>query len=437
MLRHNHPFASDRFRLPPEGHREYATSSASPRRRLCFEHPAVAFIFGIVLTLIAKQLVNLHSTIMVTLFLAAPSPFTPNPQPTNPASASVSPSIHHSLLAGATYLRSSRAHSVGVLRSSLRWVRDTVLEVEFSRLHMSRPRDALSENMELGRCWEFEGSAGHIAIELPDVGTITHVSVAYVPVSLLSQAAAGRAPRGVTIWSQGSPGILPSDRFIRLGEFVFDINASLRHQFFAIDPDATTVKTSLVVVEVNSNHGSSTTCLYYLGSRVYSGNNTYKLAEESLLLTQVSLVGWPHSERTYVEVLYTDDSGQECVCHFGALVMHKDFRPRAAMAEICRGTRAGGHINFETGERNQADEKYRRCRKDEFGGQISRRPRTFPNAGKSATGAPMTANATNTPLQIKERSLDSKKRQSKKERSKRVHADASSHRDGETAMSRP
>lgn len=313
MLRHNHPFASDRFRLPPEGHREYATSSASPRRRLCFEHPAVAFIFGIVLTLIAKQLVNLHSTIMVTLFLAAPSPFTPNPQPTNPASASVSPSIHHSLLAGATFasipprnlalfgggarvnyfLTSATydphgAHSVGVLRSSLRWVRDTVLEVEFSRLHMSRPRDALSENMELGRCWEFEGSAGHIAIELPDVGTITHVSVAYVPVSLLSQAAAGRAPRGVTIWGlvnattaehfsesrppssfttshKDPPGILPSDRFIRLGEFVFDINASLRHQFFAIDPDATTVKTSLVVVEVNSNHGSSTTCLYYLG----------------------------------------------------------------------------------------------------------------------------------------------------------------------------
>ncbi|KAF9486728.1 hypothetical protein BDN71DRAFT_1500164 [Pleurotus eryngii] len=299
---------------------------------------------------------------MVTLFLAAPSPFTPNPQPTNPASASVSPSIHHSLLAGATFasipprnlalfgggarvnyfLTSATydphgAHSVGVLRSSLRWVRDTVLEVEFSRLHMSRPRDALSENMELGRCWEFEGSAGHIAIELPDVGTITHVSVAYVPVSLLSQAAAGRAPRGVTIWGlvnattaehfsesrppssfttshKDPPGILPSDRFIRLGEFVFDINASLRHQFFAIDPDATTVKTSLVVVEVNSNHGSSTTCLYYLG--------VYGLVP----IDNISLVGWPHSERTYVEVLYTDDSGQECVCHFGALVMHKNER---------------------------------------------------------------------------------------------------------------
>ncbi|KAL4262454.1 hypothetical protein AB1N83_008730 [Pleurotus pulmonarius] len=310
MSPHN-PFASDRFRLPPEGLREYATSPASPRRRLWFEHPTVAFIFGIVLALIAKQVVHLHSTIMGTFFLAAPSPFTPNR--TNLAPTPISPSIHHSLPADAAlasisprnlalfgggarvnyFLTSATydphgAHSVGVLRSSLRWVRDTVLEVEFSRLHMSRPRDALSENMELGRCWEFEGSVGHIAIELPDVGTITHVSVAYVPVSLLSHVAAGRAPRGVTIWGlvnattaehfpesrppssfktslKDPPGILPSDKFIRLGEFVFDINASLRHQFFAMDPDATTVKTSLVVMEVNSNHGSSTTCLYYLG----------------------------------------------------------------------------------------------------------------------------------------------------------------------------
>ncbi len=50
------------------------------------------------------------------------------------------------------------------------------------------------------------------------------------------------------------------------------------------------------------------------------------------------------------------------------------------MAEICRGTRAGGHTNFETGESIQADEKCRRCREDECGGEINRRPWTFPNA---------------------------------------------------------
>ncbi|KAJ8693822.1 hypothetical protein PTI98_008779 [Pleurotus ostreatus] len=56
-----------------------------------------------------------------------------------------------------------------------------------------------------------------------------------------------------------------------------------------------------------------------LWSRVYSGNRSHLLANESVLLTHVALAGDQASERSYVEVHYTDDSGNKCVCHFGAL----------------------------------------------------------------------------------------------------------------------
>ncbi len=189
------------------------------------------------------------------------------------------------LLTSATY--DPREHGPYLL-DAFRWIRDTMLGVEFSRLHLSRPRDALSENMELGKCWEIEGSMGHLAVQLPDVVAVTDVSVDHVPPHLLSRADVGRAPKGITIWAlvndttarrfpeSRSPALFaanfrtPSpirltDRFVKLKEFAFDIHSSLHHQFFAVDPSASDVQTSLVVVEINSNHGSNTTCLYYVG----------------------------------------------------------------------------------------------------------------------------------------------------------------------------
>ncbi|KAF4563140.1 hypothetical protein EYR36_003589 [Pleurotus pulmonarius] len=160
------------------------------------------------------------------------------------------------LLTSATY--DPREHGPYLL-DAFRWIRDTMLGVEFSRLHLSRPRDALSENMELGKCWEIEGSMGHLAVQLPDVVAVTDVSVDHVPPHLLSRADVGRAPKGITIWAlvndttarrfpeSRSPALFaanfrtPSpirltDRFIKLKEFAFDIHSSLHHQFFAVDP---------------------------------------------------------------------------------------------------------------------------------------------------------------------------------------------------------
>ncbi|KAF7424897.1 hypothetical protein PC9H_010208 [Pleurotus ostreatus] len=287
---------------------EYAISPPALRRGAWLKRPVVAFTLGILTALLGKQSV-VHASTIIDAYL---TPHISSGQMPIDATFAVLTSITDRLLANATpasvpprnlalfgggarvnsLLTSAtynpHAHgSVGPLRRGLRWVRDTMLGVEFSRLHMSRPRDALSENMELGRCWEFEGPTGHIAIELPEVVTITDASVAYIPAPLLSQVAVGRAPRRVTMWGladnttaqhfteshapslftanhRNPPGMHYTDRFVKLGGFVFDIDSS-HHQFFAMDPDSATIQTSLVIFEVNNNHGSSTTCLYYLG----------------------------------------------------------------------------------------------------------------------------------------------------------------------------
>ncbi|KAF7426302.1 hypothetical protein PC9H_008670 [Pleurotus ostreatus] len=306
MSHHDFPYSSHRFRFASNA--EYAISPPALRRGAWLKRPVVAFTLGILTALLGKQSV-VHASTIIDAYL---TPHISSGQMPIDATFAVLTSITDRLLANATpasvpprnlalfgggarvnsLLTSAtynpHAHgSVGPLRRGLRWVRDTMLGVEFSRLHMSRPRDALSENMELGRCWEFEGPTGHIAIELPEVVTITDASVAYIPAPLLSQVAVGRAPRRVTMWGladnttaqhfteshapslftanhRNPPGMHYTDRFVKLGGFVFDIDSS-HHQFFAMDPDSATIQTSLVIFEVNNNHGSSTTCLYYLG----------------------------------------------------------------------------------------------------------------------------------------------------------------------------
>ena len=55
-------------------------------------------------------------------------------------------------------------------------------------------------------------------------------------------------------------------------------------------------------------------------SRICHGNEVQMLRQESVLLTHIALAGEPLTQRTYVEIQYTDSSGQHCVCHCGALI---------------------------------------------------------------------------------------------------------------------
>ncbi|KAF9488313.1 hypothetical protein BDN71DRAFT_1513155 [Pleurotus eryngii] len=369
MPYNDHPYSSHRFRFAPNV--EHPIFPAPLRRGPWVKHPAVAFTLGVLTTLIAKQYVGHASTIIDTYFMTCTSTSdqllvdvtfasATTSMLTDATLASVPPrnlalfgggARVNSLLTSATY-DPRGSHPVGILRSGFRWARDTVLGVEFSRLHMSRPRDALSENMELGKCWEFQGAMGHIAIELLDVVAITATSVAHIPAPLLSQVAVGCAPREsyvpslFTVNLRNPPGMLHTNRFVKLREFVFDVNSSSHHQFFSIDPGATTVKTSLVIFE--SSRASSAACgltsfsitpllpdarmsIHYvedsLWSRIFSSDRSHSLADESFLLTHVALIGDPVSERSYVEVHYIDDSGDKCVCHFGALEAGKVYLP--------------------------------------------------------------------------------------------------------------
>lgn len=292
MSAQQNPFSSQRFRLACIGNRPRAVPVIWRGLRRRFQYPVLAFMLGVISTFIANRIVHhcqiFHGSSFMPLTLIPYRLFA------NTTLTSVAPrnialfgggARVNPLLTSATY--DPREHGPYLL-DAFRWIRDTMLGVEFSRLHLSRPRDALSENMELGKCWEIEGSMGHLAVQLPDVVAVTDVSVDHVPPHLLSRADVGRAPKGITIWAlvndttarrfpeSRSPALFaanfrtPSpirltDRFIKLKEFAFDIHSSLHHQFFAVDPSASDVQTSLVVVEITSNHGSNTTCLYYVG----------------------------------------------------------------------------------------------------------------------------------------------------------------------------
>ena len=149
------------------------------------------------------------------------------------------------------------------------------------------PIVVLEDDLRVGECWEFEGATGNVAIHLPEKVQISHVTIDYIPPTLTGAHLTGRAPRGVALWGlidtnettthvleRRSPmefsftGRLPRtiqdfDYFILLLHAVYDITGpALRQQFETINLD---MMFHTIVLEVISNWGSDTTCLYHLG----------------------------------------------------------------------------------------------------------------------------------------------------------------------------
>jgi len=161
------------------------------------------------------------------------------------------------------------------------------------------PTIVLDEQVSIGDCWEFRGSSGHIGITLSEYVNFTSMSIHYVHPSRVSSKMIQKAPRSLTLWALVDPlqlsskdvrpdetrrpiefltsrdlppAINPSHIFVQVLKAEYVIDGSNPVQVFAPSVSASTwvpyvhsIASAMVVVEINSNWGSNTTCLHHIG----------------------------------------------------------------------------------------------------------------------------------------------------------------------------
>lgn len=159
--------------------------------------------------------------------------------------------------------------------------------------HINPPIVALEEDTSPGECWEFDGPTGFLTIILSDRTRISGVTIDNVLPSRVSPSSLDRTPREMRLWGlvvanqwdlvQGRPvnqtrfaqeflafGRLPkpveaTDRLLLLTEFQYNKSAPSTFQTFAVPNGSIEVAFNVVVLEVESNWGSNSTCLYSIG----------------------------------------------------------------------------------------------------------------------------------------------------------------------------
>lgn len=67
------------------------------------------------------------------------------------------------------------------------------------------PLVILDDSNAVGRCWEFEGSEGHVGVGLTEAVYISSLSLDHVHPGLVSPASSRKAPRKFRLWGLYSP----------------------------------------------------------------------------------------------------------------------------------------------------------------------------------------------------------------------------------------
>ena len=166
-----------------------------------------------------------------------------------------------------------------------------------SDIHVHPPTTVLEDDIRIGRCWSFAGHVGSIGISLADNIQISDLTLQYVDSTLVSPSHTQQAPQSMILWglldgrtlpnamslalntrnrtlctsscfSQSVP--IPStqpDTFYPLAEFYYDINSQESLQSFPISDAVreSDIRFQVVVLQVLSNWGSNSTCLYHIG----------------------------------------------------------------------------------------------------------------------------------------------------------------------------
>ncbi|KAI1783091.1 UNC-like C-terminal-domain-containing protein [Ganoderma leucocontextum] len=153
----------------------------------------------------------------------------------------------------------------------------------------SCPDAALNDDMRIGNCWLVSGSAVQLGLRLSNMIHPTHVSIDHIPFEIATDI--GRAPCSMLLWGgvdgetnqahlrnlepshhvharhargRTGPKATRGYDFVLLGSFEYDIRASSHVQTFTLEPEFAEAGMyfGVVVLEITSNWGADSTCLY-------------------------------------------------------------------------------------------------------------------------------------------------------------------------------
>lgn len=144
-----------------------------------------------------------------------------------------------------------------------------------------------------GECWEFHGNQGHIAIQLSGLVYISDISIYHAPPEVVSYVDSMKTPKNITLWGLSTEAfrslpitwkshsrlqtpenfvtmnrtisypIQPSDMFVPLWNFQYNsTTGGLQSFLLPEDAHIDYIGFNVVIVEVHSNSGSDSTCIY-------------------------------------------------------------------------------------------------------------------------------------------------------------------------------
>ena len=133
----------------------------------------------------------------------------------------------------------------------------------------------LEDNLKEGDCWEFSGSTGQIGIRLSSPIWVTHCAVDSPAPSKLSSRNFARNPLNMTLWGlfDHVPDSIPQKTFsthghqarksgVALVDIEYRPSEGKTHHTFRSRRVHKAVEE--VVIEIQGNHGGSTTCIYWI-----------------------------------------------------------------------------------------------------------------------------------------------------------------------------
>ena len=145
----------------------------------------------------------------------------------------------------------------------------------------------LEESMSVGECWCISGGTGHVAVNLSEAVFISHIAMDHPSPTLLSEDDVASVPKNIVLWAllpptndaeykhtrslndfklkkYGKDDLPETSRLLPIIDFQYNVLKQPTRQIFQI-PVRMPFPTPVVVLEITTNGGSGTTCVYWLG----------------------------------------------------------------------------------------------------------------------------------------------------------------------------